>query len=104
MEGTRAELSKSSQQRRLGTLVKYWLDRGYGFINEINNGFKSQPQVGIGGDKKDIWFHVKELEDIEQKSELKIGSIVSYIHTAGPKGPCATEVLVLDPDSMGNRI
>ena len=58
--------------------IKTLTDRGFGFIARE-------------GETKDLFFHSKELKGVTF-DELKVGDVVTFEVTDGPKGPSATNV------------
>jgi CspA family cold shock protein len=64
-----------------GTIKKLVADKGFGFIE------------GDGG-KRDMFFHVSSLVDVEFDN-LQIGQMVEYEIGTGPKGPRAENVRVV---------
>ena len=58
--------------------IKTLTDRGFGFIARE-------------GETKDLFFHSKELKGVTF-DELKVGDVVTFEFTDGPKGPSATNV------------
>ncbi len=62
--------------------VKTLTDKGYGFIS-------------VGGGKKDMFFHSKELRDVHF-DELKVGDGLEFDVEEGQKGPFATNVRLVE--------
>lgn len=58
--------------------IKTLTDRGFGFIAR-------------DGETKDLFFHSKDLVGV-MFDELKVGDMVTFEITEGPKGPAATNV------------
>ena len=58
--------------------IKTLTDRGFGFISQE-------------GESKDLFFHSKELKGVTYE-ELKVGDVVTFEVTEGPKGLNATNV------------
>lgn len=58
--------------------IKTLTDRGFGFIAR-------------DGEVKDLFFHSKDLVGV-MFDELKVGDMVTFEITEGPKGPAATNV------------
>ena len=58
--------------------IKTLTDRGFGFIARY-------------GETKDLFFHSKDLVGV-MFDELKVGDMVTFEITEGPKGPAATNV------------
>jgi CspA family cold shock protein len=59
-----------------GAIKKIVADKGFGFI---------------GGERGDLFFHCSEVKDVPFES-LKVGQMVEYEVSQGPKGPRATSV------------
>lgn len=58
--------------------IKTLTDRGFGFITRE-------------GEAKDLFFHSKDLVGV-MFDQLKVGDVVNFEVTDGPKGPAATNV------------
>jgi CspA family cold shock protein len=65
-----------------GKIKKLISDRGFGFV---------------GGDEKDLFFHISEVKDVEF-DELREGQTVEYEIGQGKKGPCAISVRLVESD------
>lgn len=65
-----------------GTIKKLVSDKGFGFIES-------------DGGKRDMFFHVSCLVDVEFDS-LQVGQAVEYEIGQGPKGPRAENIRVIN--------
>ena len=61
-----------------GTIKTLVSDRGFGFISSE-------------GEAKDLFFHSKDLVGV-MFDQLKVGDVLNFEVTDGPKGPAATNV------------
>jgi CspA family cold shock protein len=61
-----------------GTIKTLVSDRGFGFISRE-------------GEAKDLFFHSKDLVGV-MFDQLKVGDVLNFEVTDGPKGPAATNV------------
>ncbi|MFO1253268.1 MAG: cold shock domain-containing protein [Inhella sp.] len=70
---------------RLGVLVNWFPDKGYGFIRLV-----------LGGDN--LFFHVSELQDCAA-DQLYLQCSLSYLLARGDRGPVAKQVRPLGEDA-----
>lgn len=63
-----------------------------GTIARLNNGYGFIAQEG---QDKDLFFHLSELNDVEFDS-LREGDKVTFTPGEGPKGPCATDINLVE--------
>lgn len=76
-----------SEVRHQGVVFQFDRDRGFGFV------------VDPDGGERDVFVHVKELDDESTKAALRNGSKVEFEILDGDRGPMAIHIELMEDGS-----
>lgn len=77
-------------ERLTGVVDRWFDDRGFGFIRPDDE----DPEQSV----RSIWFHAREVRNVDRPVHLQAGDVVEYTLLENERGPYAAKVYLLEPD------